>query len=421
MTYAFRRRGREGGGAPQEVVFINVLLLFPNVFHHLLSRFSSLRRSAAAFSKRTCCDQMAVSGPVMGVAAFFLLSSLAIAAQATSCSKPLGGNNMNLREEFIGNNTFQDGSKVSFSCAKGYTPSKGAPTITCTDGSWSDLTLECEPKSCGAFPEVSNGNVDYSGGNVFGGKAVITCNQGYKLVGKREVRCVEQGWENRPPTCEVVKCVDPGDIANGVFSPKKEDYSFSEVVTYKCEGDFMLNGSKKLICSENGKFHPDLPKCIKVECKDPEIENAEYVQGSRPPHKHKDSVTYKCKPGYKMIGDSTVTCGINSQWSPRIPKCIEVECKDPEIENAEFVEGSSRPPHKYKATVTYKCKPGYKMIGDSTVTCDLNSQWSPRIPECSKSDKKKVDEKPGSSGNSVIGGVIGGLIVSVTVLWLQHF
>uniref|UniRef100_A0A3Q2ZTL0 Regulator of complement activation group 2 gene 2 n=1 Tax=Kryptolebias marmoratus TaxID=37003 RepID=A0A3Q2ZTL0_KRYMA len=296
---------------------------------------------------------MAVSGPVMGVAAFFLLSSLAIAAQATSCSKPLGGNNMNLREEFIGNNTFQDGSKVSFSCAKGYTPSKGAPTITCTDGSWSDLTLECEPKSCGAFPEVSNGNVDYSGGNVFGGKAVITCNQGYKLVGKREVRCVEQGWENRPPTCEVVKCVDPGDIANGVFSPKKEDYSFSEVVTYKCEGDFMLNGSKKLICSENGKFHPDLPKCIKVEC------------------------------------------------------------KDPEIENAEFVEGSSRPPHKYKATVTYKCKPGYKMIGDSTVTCDLNSQWSPRIPECSKSDKKKVDEKPGSSGNSVIGGVIGGLIALV--------
>lgn len=66
-----------------------------------------------------------------------------------------------------------------------------------------------------------------------------------------------------------------------------------------------------------------------------------------------------------------------------------VECKDPVITNAEWIDGS-RPPHRYKAIVIYYCKPGYKMIGQSTLTCNISSQWSPRIPECiSKSSSKK--------------------------------
>ncbi|XP_017274698.1 C4b-binding protein alpha chain-like isoform X2 [Kryptolebias marmoratus] len=396
----------------------------------------------------------------MGVSALILLSCLgfAIQAQAQNCSKPVGGPNMHLKVDAILQDTFVDGSKVSFGCAVGYTSAGGSPTITCTAGSWSDLRLVCERKSCGALEEISNGNIEYPNGDtLFGDKAVVTCNAGYILVGNKEIRCGSQGWMDRLPVCEVMKCSTPGAIENGGFSPEKEFYNYLDVVRYSCNPGFTLNGSRESVCSENEKFLPEPPKCALVECKDPVIPNAEFVEGSRPPHKFSATVTYKCKPGYKMVGESTVTCDINSQWSPRVPhcreikctspeamangtftpqkelyslkdvvryscnpgftlsgseqstcsqdekfhpeppKCVWVECKDPVIPNAEVVKGSE-PPYKLSSVVTYKCKPGYKMIGEATITCDINSQWLPRVPAC----KELKCTSPGPIENGVV-------------------
>lgn len=111
----------------------------------------------------------------------------------------------------------------------------------------------------------------------------------YLLVGNKEITCGDRGWMDRPPVCEgwwslfslimwlfvwillivccfvVLKCSPPGDITNGSYTPAKEEYSFSDVVTYQCSGDLVLNGSKQLKCSENEQFQPGLPKCI-CEC-----------------------------------------------------------------------------------------------------------------------------------------------------------
>lgn len=58
-----------------------------------------------------------------------------------------------------------------------------------------------------------------------------------------------------------------------------------------------------------------------VKCPDPDIANADWIDGSRPPYGHKASVTYQCRTAYRMLGERTSVCDINGQWSPGLPTC----------------------------------------------------------------------------------------------------
>ncbi|XP_053173309.1 regulator of complement activation group 2 gene 1 isoform X2 [Scomber japonicus] len=196
----------------------------------------------------------------MGVSYFLYLSclGLAITAQDQDCSRPVGGPNTVLTDN---RETYPTGTTVTFECETGYITAGGNPRITCTDGTWSPLSLKCERRNCGSAGEVENGQVDYPEGTEFGDKLVVHCNTGFALVGRQEIICGSQGWMDRLPVCEEVDCLDP------------------------------------------------------------RIPNSEFVQGSRPPHGYKATVTFECKPGYTMEGSDTLTCQINSQWSPGLPKC----------------------------------------------------------------------------------------------------
>lgn len=61
---------------------------------------------------------------------------------------------------------------------------------------------------------------------------------------------------------------------------------------------------------------------VGVECPEPDIKNAKWKDGSRPPYKYNNFVTYECERGFTLQGKATITCGINSQWSPGLPQCI---------------------------------------------------------------------------------------------------
>ncbi|XP_072224095.1 membrane cofactor protein-like isoform X2 [Leuresthes tenuis] len=264
--------------------------------------------------------------PGMGVAAFILLSlGLAITAQAQNCTKPQGGPDMSLTDDYISYDTFPNGTRVRFSCNVGYTSAGGSPFITCSEGTWTAVKLNCERKSCGSAGEVENGEIHYPEGIDFGAKASVTCKPGYVLVGNSELSCGDGGWMGRLPVCEVVTCRPPPLTDNAVYAPELEVYDYGGAVVYSCNNGFILNGSRELTCSDSGIFSPAPPNCIRVECEDAQIPNGEVSLGSsRPPHGHKSSLTFECSKGYKLIGISTVICEINSQWVPPIPKCEKV-------------------------------------------------------------------------------------------------
>ncbi|TWW57114.1 Membrane cofactor protein [Takifugu flavidus] len=123
------------------------------------------------------------------------------------------------------------------------------------------LVVASQEKICGSPGQVDNGEIEYHPGNEFGDKLVVTCNLGFRLVGKRELTCGDQGWLGRLPVCEVVTCDLPAGIPNGLFSPVKDVYNYREVVQYSCTGDLILSGSKSVTCSEDGTFTPGPPQC----------------------------------------------------------------------------------------------------------------------------------------------------------------
>uniref|UniRef100_A0A8C6S953 Sushi domain-containing protein n=1 Tax=Neogobius melanostomus TaxID=47308 RepID=A0A8C6S953_9GOBI len=305
------------------------------------------------------------------------------------CDRPTGGPNMDLFTDV----TFPapDGTSVTFTCQVGHR-SVGSGTVACSAGTWSSLNMRCEKFNCGSAGEVINGNVDYSEGTEFGAYARVVCNDGYMVVGQLTVYCGSRGWQGRLATCEVIMCDAPNPIVDGYFSPVKEAYEYSEVITYSCEGQHKLNGSKTVTCQENGQFHPAPPKCVLVNCPEPRVDNGMLAGGARPPYGHMSSVTFRCAVGHTMEGRDTVTCDINSKWSPALPKCNPIECKAPEITNGEVVDGA-RPTYKFEETVTLKCNTGYSLSGQSTLTCKEKDQWSAPLPVCTQ-------DKAGNGGET---------------------
>ncbi|XP_053280632.1 uncharacterized protein LOC128442272 isoform X3 [Pleuronectes platessa] len=280
---------------------------------------SSLPRLSSSHRKMGLVERFVMD--LSSVRLLFILG-LVVAAQAQSCSRPVAGANMSLKDSDILLDVFENGAVASFTCSAGYTSGGGSPSITCVDGSWSPVKLICEKKSCGSAGEVPHGNVDYSEGNEFGDQVVVTCDPGYNLVGKPVLRCGDKGWQGRLPICEAITCDPPQQIENGVYSPKKEDfYGISEVIQYSCQKPYSLRGAKSLTCSENGAFKPAPPECIIVNCEDPVVEFGKFLSGSRPPHLHLASVTFECITGYYMVGERTQTCDINGNWSPGLPTC----------------------------------------------------------------------------------------------------
>ncbi|XP_069566954.1 membrane cofactor protein-like [Brachyistius frenatus] len=263
----------------------------------------------------------------MGVTSFLLLGSfgLFVTVQAQNCDKPVGGPNMQLKDNDILDEIFLPGRRVTFACDVGYTSAGGSPSSICSAGEWTDVQLVCEAKSCGAVEEVPYGDISYPTGNQFGAKAVLTCNTGYRIVGRNTVICRNRGWEGRLGVCDVMVCFPPPSIANGTFNPQKEQYAYGEVIRYSCIKGNTLNGSKASSCSEKETFTPEGPKCVWVQCSELTIANADQTAGFQRHYGYLSSVTFRCKSEYDMTGHPSVTCGIDSRWSPDPPKCEKIK------------------------------------------------------------------------------------------------
>ncbi|XP_024914743.1 membrane cofactor protein isoform X2 [Cynoglossus semilaevis] len=237
-------------------------------------------------------------------------------AQAQECNEPVG-ENMKLKDP---PSSFPDGTTVTFACIVGYQSAGGSPSITCTAGTWSPIKLKCERKNCGSAGEILNGQTNYPEETLFGDKVIYTCNTGYVMIGTKERICGDQGWMGREPTCEAVSCDPPTANANSEYSPIKDNYGYNQQVRYICKDDLALIGSPVSTCIETG-FDTEPPTCIAVSCPDDDVANGEQVSGSRPPHRYKAIVTFKCLSGYVMEGVATQVCGLDSKWSPGLPKC----------------------------------------------------------------------------------------------------
>ncbi|XP_074872131.1 beta-2-glycoprotein 1-like [Carettochelys insculpta] len=160
------------------------------------------------------------------------------------------------------------GALMEVTCHPGFSMSKGqrSELSRCQgDRKWS-WTEPCEwdlsPSSfCRPPPEIDNGS--RSGPPYRPGREVqYKCKRGYRLEGSATLRCQDnQEWSGPTPTCHPVFCPPPGDIAEGyLVAVKKAQYRAGELVYYLCKRNYLLDGTNRVTCQDNGTWSPQ-PFC----------------------------------------------------------------------------------------------------------------------------------------------------------------
>ncbi|XP_070623997.1 C4b-binding protein alpha chain-like [Bos indicus] len=122
--------------------------------------------------------------------------------------------------------------------------------------------LHCPPVlcDCESPPVIAHGQRKVvSKFFTFDHQAVYECDEGYILVGAKELSCTSSGWSPAVPQCKAL-CLKP-EIEYGRLSVEKVRYVEPERITIQCESGYSLDGSENITCSEDRTWYPEVPKC----------------------------------------------------------------------------------------------------------------------------------------------------------------
>uniref|UniRef100_H2Z7B2 Sushi domain-containing protein n=1 Tax=Ciona savignyi TaxID=51511 RepID=H2Z7B2_CIOSA len=275
---------------------------------------------------------------------------------------------------------------LTYTCISGYEIDGQANLVCLSTGTWSHPEPECIgklitcPTPSSQFAQIVSPQDTYVVGDV----VQYMCDVGFTLMGSERITCTESGqYSDFPPTCTEITCRVLLPIAHGSFAPRRTSpYPVTSSVTYSCVDGFQLDGEAELICQPDGTWSADRPQCQDLnECDDLSICRIsgniiflKYDVGS--------SVTFLCRSGYEIDGESTITCGNSGAWSADEPSCIVITCEDRPAPNRGSVSSTSSSPFLLGNTVTYTCNDGYTVRGFTSATCQENGFWTSGTPLC---------------------------------------
>ncbi|KAM4876293.1 sushi, von Willebrand factor type A, EGF and pentraxin domain-containing protein 1 [Thomomys bottae] len=265
-------------------------------------------------------------------------------------------------------------SVLYYECDPGYVL-KGPERRTCQDNkNWDGREPVCLPVDCGTPPVSANGQVkgeEYT----FGKGIEYICNEGFLLEGARSRVCLANGsWSEATPKCIPIRCATPPQVANGVMGGR--DYSVKKEVMFHCQEGYVLHGAQKITCQSDGTWDAEVPVCKPVSCGPPEDLPRGFPNGFS--FYHGGHIQYQCFPGYKLHGSPSRRCLSNGSWSGSPPSCLPCMCSTPLIQYG-TVNGTDFGCGK---TAQIQCFKGFKLLGLSEITCEANGQWSSDFPHC---------------------------------------
>lgn len=221
----------------------------------------------------------------------------------------------NLRQEPV----YSVGKMLRYWCKSGYKPATNEPLfVTCLeDFTWS-VAAGCEEICCSP-PQLENGEiVEHKKASQRNNCTYFYRDQvSYSCLRKARssVTCQADGRWHPVPSCSF-SCNSPPSIAHGHHRQKR--FTLNVEVEYECEEGYTLVGAKELSC-KNEHWSPEAPQC-KAVCPKPEIMNGK-LSVVMAQYNEMESVTVQCNAGYGVIGSSNITCSENRTWHPEVPKC----------------------------------------------------------------------------------------------------
>ncbi|XP_078276407.1 P-selectin-like [Rhinoraja longicauda] len=154
--------------------------------------------------------------------------------------------------------------------------------------------------------------------------ATYSCHSLYTLIGQKEISCSASGnWSHPPPTCKVVRCDSPEPPTNGhVMSGFGFELKYGDMITYRCGVGYDMIGSGVIECSEDNQFHPAPPTCNLIPCARPSSFHNGEITPDRRWYAYGDVVTFRCAPGYRVIGEDRGRCSDDGTFHPSPPWCV---------------------------------------------------------------------------------------------------
>ncbi|XP_009883235.1 PREDICTED: complement factor H, partial [Charadrius vociferus] len=274
---------------------------------------------------------------------------------------------------------YRNGDVVKFTCANGYVR-VGPASTQCYYFGWFPSAPVCKGnvRGCGPPPEISNGII--SGGSVeryqHGDRKQYECNMEFKLVGSKEIECVDGQWSS-PPSCieDKMPCGSPSSIPNLVLH-QEDQTQFLHGAEVVCGCKTVSGNSKEMkIKCLNGEWKP-LPLCPdpSPQCVLPmhvELVRQGRVFKPKKETKFRGVIHYICTSADKSTKQATCVSG---KWSP------EIECTDeestcpppPQVPNAQQIAVGRN--YRHGSKVTFSCLKGFQLVGVKEITC-IEGKW----------------------------------------------
>ncbi|KAM6124478.1 LOW QUALITY PROTEIN: complement factor H-like [Pterocles gutturalis] len=299
-----------------------------------------------------------------------------------SCKRP----HFDILNYHANKTVFMPEDTIEYACLEGYKTANNMPTGTTRcgiNGEWNPtprcLAIECEMLTL-PHGDFSPKEGKYHNGNV----VKFTCANNYVRVGPASTQCYYFGWFPSAPVCKVnVRgCGPPPEITNGsIAGGFVEQYQHGDRKQYECNIEFKLLGSKEIECVDGQWSSP--PSCIedKMPCGSPSsIPNVVLHQEDQTQFSHGDEVIYRCKQGSASSKEMKIKC-LNGEWKP-LPLCADPSRSGVTSNDVELVHNGRRlkPRRKtgFHGDINYICTSGDKRI--QRATC-VSGKWSPEI-EC---------------------------------------
>ncbi|NXF51435.1 CFAH factor, partial [Oceanites oceanicus] len=280
---------------------------------------------------------------------------------------------------------YHNGDVVKFTCANNYVR-VGPASTQCYYFGWFPSPPVCKvnARGCGPPPEITNGSI--AGGSVeqyrHGDRKQYECSVEFKLVGSKEIECVDGQWSS-PPSCieDKMPCGSPSSIPNVVLH-QEDQTQFSHGVEVIC-GCKQGSGNSKEMKTRclNGEWKP-LPLCAdpSPQCVPPR--NVEILRRGRLSKAKKETgfhgvIHYVCTSADRSIKQATCVSG---KWSPEI-ECTAEESTcppPPQVPDAQQITVGRH--HKHGSKIAFSCRKGFQLIGVNEITCVEGKWQSP--PRC---------------------------------------
>ncbi|XP_004677499.1 PREDICTED: sushi, von Willebrand factor type A, EGF and pentraxin domain-containing protein 1 [Condylura cristata] len=232
-----------------------------------------------------------------------------------SCGKPDSPDH-----GFVVGSEYSFQSTITYQCEPGYELEGNKERVCQENRAWSGRVATCKKAKCKAPLEFLNGKAEVEN-TTSGPSMVYSCNRGYNLEGAPKAYCTERGtWSHPAPLCKPNPCPVPFVIPENAVLSEKEFY-VDQNVSIKCREGFLLQGQGVITCGPDETWTQTSAKCEKISCGPPaHIDNA-IARGVH--YQYGDMVTYSCYSGYMLEGSLRSVCLENGTWtSPPICRAV---------------------------------------------------------------------------------------------------